>query len=29
MDGLGLWVRRDLLFSLFESISNLSSSEIV
>lgn len=29
MDGLGLWVRRDLLSSLFESISNLSSSEIV
>lgn len=29
MDGLGLWVRRDLLSSPFESISNLSSSEIV
>lgn len=29
MDGLGLWVRRELLSSPFESISNLSSSEIV
>lgn len=29
MGGLGLWVRRELLSSLFESISNLSSSEIV
>lgn len=28
-DGLGLRVRRKLLSSLFESISNLSSSEIV
>ena len=29
IDGLDLWMGRRLLYSLFESFSNLSSSEIV